>query len=153
MLASTYLFFDGNCEEAFTRYQQILGGRITAMLPARGTPAEAGMPSGWEDKIMHACLDLGGAMLMASDAPPGCGSQPGGFSVNLMPETAAEAERIFTALSEGGAVRMPLESTFWAERFGMLVDRFGVPWMINFAGQAAEGAVTCAREAETAAAP
>ena len=150
MLASTYLFFEGNCEEAFTCYQQILGGRIIAMLSARGTPAEPGMPPGWADKIMHACLDLGETKLMASDAPPGRSSPPGGFSVNLMPETAEEAERIFAALSEGGVVRMPLESTFWAERFGMLVDRFGVPWMINYAGQVAMGAATCERQAETA---
>ncbi|HEY8610679.1 MAG TPA: VOC family protein [Roseomonas sp.] len=150
MKISAYLFFNGNCEEAFTRYQQILGGRIIGMLRARGTPAEAQMPPDWQDKIMHACLDLGGVQLMASDAPPGCSGSPQGFAVQLAPETAEEAERIFAALAEGGTVRMPLERTFWAERFGMLVDRFGVPWMINYAPPAADGADMCMAQAETA---
>ncbi|MEN0077184.1 MAG: VOC family protein [Paracraurococcus sp.] len=127
-----YLFFDGRCEEAFTRYQQVLGGRITAMLRHAGTPAEAHVPPEWRDKIMHACLELeGGMQLMASDAAPPYFRPPQGFSVQLSVGTVEEAERIFAALAEGGNVTMPLAPTFWATRFGMLTDRFGVPWMLN----------------------
>ncbi len=134
MQTSTYLFLDGTCEEAFKRYEQILGGRITAMYRHAGTPTAEQVPPEWQDKIMHACLDFGDRQLMGSDA---CGRfQPlQGFSVQVAAKDANDAERIFTALAEGGNVTMPLEQTFWAERFGMLVDRFGVPWMVNYDGQ------------------
>jgi PhnB protein len=134
MQTSTYLFLDGTCEEAFERYRQILGGRITAMYRHAGTPAAEQVPPEWQDKIMHACLDLGDRQLMGSDA---CGRfQPlQGFSIQVAATSANDAERIFTALAEGGNVTVPLEQTFWAERFGMLVDRFGVPWMVNYDGQ------------------
>jgi PhnB protein len=134
MQTSTYLFLDGTCEEAFTRYQQILGGRITAMHRHAGTPAAEHVPPEWHEKIMHVCLNFGDRQLMGSDA---CGRfQPlQGFSVQVAGKSAEDAERIFAALSKGGTVNMPLEQTFWAERFGMLVDRFGVPWMVNYDGQ------------------
>jgi PhnB protein len=126
-----YLFFDGNCEEAFRFYAKILGGEIIAMLPHRGTPAEAHVPPEWQDKIMHASMTVPGGVLMASDAPPGQHNKPQGFSVALHLNDPAEAERIFHALAEGGQVQMPFGETFWALRFGMLVDRFGMPWMVN----------------------
>ncbi|MCR0981692.1 VOC family protein [Roseomonas populi] len=132
MQANAYLFFSGNCEEAFNRYQAVLGGQMLAMLRGTGTPAEAHLPPGWAEKILHACLDLGGTMLMGSDAPPNCpAGTPGGFSVNVSVDTPEEAERVFAALSEGGEVKMPIAPTFWAQRFGMLVDRYGTPWMVN----------------------
>jgi PhnB protein len=139
MQTSTYLFLDGTCEEAFTRYQQVLGGRITAMIRHAGTPAQDHVPPEWQDKIMHVCLDLGDRQLMGSDA---CGRfQPlQGFSIQVAGSSAKDAERIFTALGEGGTVNMPLQQTFWAERFGMLVDRFGVPWMVNYDGEVASTA-------------
>ena len=139
MQTSTYLFLDGTCEEAFTRYQQILGGQITAMIRHAGTPAAEHVPPEWHDKIMHVCLNFGDRQLMGSDA---CGRfQPlQGFSIQVAGQSAEDAERIFAGLGEDGTVTMPLGPTFWAERFGMLVDRFGVPWMVNYDGQVGSAA-------------
>ncbi|AWN43615.1 VOC family protein [Methylobacterium durans] len=131
MRLNQYLFLSGRCEEAFRTYQRILGGEITLMLKHADTPAASHVPPEWQDKIMHACLDLGGRRLMGSDAPPGRAKPLGGFCVQVAAGSVAEAERAFAALAEGGAVTMPLQQTFWSERFGMLVDRFGVPWMID----------------------
>jgi PhnB protein len=101
------------------------------MLPHEGTPAADHVPAEWRSKIMHAKLAVGDMVLMGSDAPPGRFDKPKGFSVTLGLSDPAEAERIFAALAENGTVQMPLEQTFWAARFGMCVDRFGIPWMIN----------------------
>lgn len=131
MQSSTYLFFDGRCEEAFTFYHHVLGGRVTAMMRHAGSPAEHGVPPEWQDKILHACLDLGGFKLMASDAPPGRYNRPQGFCVHLAVGSEAEAERVFAALGEGATIVMPIAQTFWAARFGLLHDRFGTPWMVN----------------------
>jgi len=131
MRITPYLFFDGDCEEAFSRYAQVLGGEIEAMLPHAGTPAETHVPSEWRSKIIHACLRVGDQRLMASDDPPAQRKVPQGMSVSLHIDDVAEAERVFAALSEGGKVTMPLEETFWARRFGMFTDRYGTPWMIN----------------------
>jgi len=131
MQVNPYLFFNGNCEAAFKFYQQVLGGKIEAMITHEGTPAADHVPAEWRSKIMHARLVTDDQVLMASDAPPGHYQAPQGFSVSLNVSSAAEAERVFKALSEGGVVRMPLEKTFWAIRFGMCADRFGIPWMVN----------------------
>jgi PhnB protein len=131
MRVNPYLFFNGQCEAAFKFYAQVLGGKIEAMLPHKGTPAEQHVSPEWRDKIMHAKLVVGGDVLMASDAPPDRKQETGGYSVSLQIDEPVEAERIFNALKQDGTVRMPLEKTFWARRFGMLVDRFGIPWMIN----------------------
>ncbi len=139
MKTNTYLFFNGNCREAFGFYEKALGGRIVAMLTGADTPMAEEMP-GMKDKIMHARLDLGGTVLLASDAPPDRYNKPQGFDVCLNAETAEEAERVFTALAEGGEVKMAIQKTFWAERFGSLVDRFGVPWMVNCEGNASSSA-------------
>ena len=88
-------------------------------------------PSGFEDKVMHASLRVGGTTVFASDGPPGYHETPQGFSVSLSFGDLDEARRIFDALAEGGTVKMPFDKTFWAAGFGMLVDRFGTPWMIN----------------------
>jgi PhnB protein len=102
------------------------------MLPHEGTPAAENVPADWRKKIMHARLSVGGKVfLMASDAPPDHYEPMKGFSVTLNIDDPAEAERMFHALAEGGTVRMPIQKTFWAVRFGMLVDQFGTPWMIN----------------------
>jgi PhnB protein len=127
-----YLFFEGNCEEALNFYAKLFGGKINAMLPHEGTPAEGSVPADWKKKIIHACITIGDSVLMASDAPPAHFQKPQGFAVHVGVDSAAEAERIFKALEQGGKVNMPLQPTFWAERFGMLVDRFGTSWMINF---------------------
>ena len=131
MHINPYLIFDGRCEEAFRFYEKCFKGKIIAMLTHKGTPAEAHVPAAWIDKILHARLDIGDQVLMASDAPPGRYEKPAGFSVSLQVKDPAEAERLFNALAEKGEIRMPLEKTFWSPRFGMLVDRFGIPWMIN----------------------
>jgi PhnB protein len=131
MQLNSYLFFNGQCEAAFKFYEQCLGGKIDAMLTHAGTPVEGQVPANWRDKIMHARLVVGDAVLMGSDAPPEHFQQPQGFSVALGVDEPAEAERIFNALADKGTVRMPIQQTFWALRFGMLVDRFGIPWMIN----------------------
>jgi len=131
MQANTYLTFDGNCAEAFKVYEKVLGGKIIAMMTHKDTPAEAHVPAEWRDKILHARLVFGDNVLMASDAPPGRFEKMQGFSVTLVTKDSAEAERLFNALADGGAVTMPLGETFWAVKFGMLTDRFGTPWMIN----------------------
>src|SRR5712692_1735667 len=131
MQLNPYLFFNGQCEAAFKFYERVLGGKIEAMLTHAGTPAEAQVPAEWRNKILHARLIVGGEVLMGSDAPPGRQEEPKGFSVSVQVKDPADAERIFDALAEKGTVRMPIQKTFWATRFGMLVDRFGIPWMIN----------------------
>ena len=132
MRLNPYLFFNGNCEEAFNVYAKLLGGKIEMMMAQKGSPAEAHVGPEWSDKIMHARLSLGDQVLMASDAPPDrSDGVMKGFSVSLNVDSAAEAERIFEALAQGGTVKMPIQQTFWAIRFGMLVDRFGTPWMVN----------------------
>jgi PhnB protein len=131
MELNPYLTFDGRCEEAFRFYAGCLGGEIVAMLTHEGSPMASRMAPDWLGKIMHARLKIGDKLLMGSDAPPEHFSKTAGMSVTITVGDPAEAERIFTGLSEGGTVRMPLQQTFWAARFGMLTDRFGIPWMIN----------------------
>jgi len=132
MQVNPYLTFDGQCEAAFTFYAQCLGGEIVAMSRFGETPGCGDVPSDFHDKIMHARLVAGDQLLMGSDCIP---DQPyegvKGCSVALNVDATAEAERIFDALAESGTVQMPLEPAFWAARFGMLVDQFGVPWMVN----------------------
>ena len=131
MQLNSYLNFNGQCEAAFKFYEQCLGGKIVAMHTFGEMPAAEHVSPEARHQIMHARLQVGDAVLMGSDCPPGYFDEPKGFSVSLQIDDPAEAERIFHALAEGGAVRMPIEETFWAVRFGMLVDRFGTPWMIN----------------------
>jgi PhnB protein len=131
MQLNPYLTFNGQCEAAFKFYEKCLGGKIVAMLTHEGTPAEQDVPPEWRKKILHARLTVGAQVLMASDAPPERYEKPQGFSVSLNVHAPAEAERIFRALAENGKVQMPLEQTFWAIRFGMCIDRFGIPWMVN----------------------
>jgi len=131
MQLNPYLHFNGQCEEAFNFYAQCLGGKIEFMMPHAGTPAEKHVPAEWRNKILHARLAVGDQILLGSDGPPETYEKPKGFSVSLSLTDPAEAERIFQTLSEKGKVRMALEKTFWAALFGMLVDQFGIPWMIN----------------------
>ena len=131
MEMNPYLTFAGTCEAAFRFYEQTLGGKIVMMQTHAETPMAEHVPAEWGSKVMHAHLQLGDRSLMGSDAPPDRYQPPAGFSLALQVAEVAEAERIFGALAEGGQVQMPLQQTFWAERFGMLVDRFGIPWMVN----------------------
>jgi len=127
----TYLTFDGNCAEAMRFYQRTLGGKLDLMTHAQ-SPMAAQTPPGSENRIMHARLALDGRLLMASDSMVGHPYEGmKGFSLSLIYPTVVEATRVFNALADGGKVIMPLDKTFWAKAFGMLVDRFGTPWMVN----------------------
>lgn len=127
-----YLFFDGTCAEAMRFYEQVLGGRIEMMQTWAESPAAEEVAPDKANRIMHARLELDGRALMASDAvseEPFEGTR--GFALSLNYDSVDEAQRVFLALSDGGTVQMPLQETFWASAFGMLVDRFGTPWMVN----------------------
>jgi PhnB protein len=134
MQVSTYLSFTGQCEAAFKFYERCLGGQLGAIFRYAGSPMADDAPAGWGDKVMHGRVTVGGQVLMGADVAPERYEEPKGFSLSLQIQSTADAERIFHELAEGGAVMMPLEKTFWAERFGMVVDRFGVPWMVNCEG-------------------
>ncbi len=129
---ATYLSFDGQCEQAFRFYAEVLGGQI--LMLARYSEAPAGEPvhEGMANRIMHARLKVGDRLLMGGDAPPGRVHRPQGFCVLIAADSAGEAERMFNALADGGTITMPFGETFWAHRFGMAIDRFGTPWMVNF---------------------
>ena len=132
MNLNTYLLFNGDCEEAFKFYERTLGGKIEFLMTHANSPQpQESFPAEWGNKVMHACLVAGENVLMGSDIPPSCYEKPAGFSISLKLKDVADAERTFSALAENGAVKMPLQETFWAHRFGMLVDRYGVPWMVN----------------------
>ena len=131
MQLNPYLSFNGQCEAAFKFYEQCLGGKIGVILNYGSSPMAEQVPSELRDKIMHVRLAVGDQILMGSDSPPEHYEETKGMSVSLNTNEPAEAERIFQALAENGTVRMPLQETFWAARFGMLVDQFGIPWMVN----------------------
>lgn len=131
MQANAYLMFNGNCEEAFKFYEKCFGGKILAIMTYGSSPMASKTPPDFVNRIMHARLDVGGTIVMGSDAPPGRTETPQGFSMAIGMKDVAEAERVYAELSEGGKVEMPLQQTFWAVRFGMLTDRFGIPWMVN----------------------
>ena len=131
MHLSPYLTFNGNCEEALKFYEQTLGAKIEAVMKNEGSPAAEHVPPDWGDKVLHATFKVDDAVLMASDAPPGHYSQPQGISIAIGLNDTARGEEIFNKLAEGGTVQMPFSPTFWAKGFGMCVDRFGIPWMIN----------------------
>lgn len=134
MQLNPYLIFNGHCEAAFKFYEQCLGGKITTMMTHGESPESSmadQMPPEWRNKILHVSLTVGDQELMGSDSPPDYYEEPKGFSVSISLNDPVEAERIFNTLVENGKVRMPFQQTFWAYRFGMLVDQFGIPWMIN----------------------
>ena len=131
MKLNPYLNFNDNCEAAFKFYEQCLGGKIVMMMTYKEAPSAEHVPAQWDDKIMHVCLDLGDRLLMGSDSLSEYFETPQGFYVQISVDEPTEAERIFHALAENGKVKMPLDQTFWSARFGLLVDQFGTPWMIN----------------------
>jgi PhnB protein len=126
-----YLAFNGNCAEAMGFYEQTLGGKLEMMTHGESPIADK-LPPGSADRILHARLDFDGGVLMASDTMPSDSYQGmHGFAVSVIYPTAADAKRVFDALAKGGKVTMPPDKAFWSEAFGMLVDRFGTPWIIN----------------------
>ena len=130
MQMTPYLNFDGDCREAFEFYRDVLDGEITGILTYGNSPICDEMPPDSHDQVMHVHMIAKGAELMGSDGPP---AERGGPTmwVALNVDTADEAERIFAAFADGADVQMEIQKTFWAERFGMLVDRFGTAWIIN----------------------
>ncbi len=137
MQINAYLVFNGTCEEAFKFYAQCLRAELPMLKRFGDTPGCEGMPPMQRDKIMHVRLQAGEQVLMGSDNHPGHPYDGiKGCSIALSVDQVEEADRIFGELAQGGTVVMPMQETFWAKRFGMLTDRFGVPWMVNGALQA-----------------
>lgn len=125
------LAFNGQCEAAFRFYEQRLNGAIAFMLTWGDSPMAAEAPAGWDVKIVHATLKIGDTEISGSDVPPDRYEQPKGFELVLPIDDPATAERLFHALAEKGTVVMSLQETFWARRFGVLIDQFGIRWSIN----------------------
>lgn len=130
MQFTPHFAFDGRCEEAFRFYQACLGGDLPILMRYRDTPYAEQAPPDWQDKIIHGRLMVGEATLTGSDAPPSRHVAPGGTMTMLRLDTPEEADRVFAALSDGATIDMPIAETFFAYRFGMLHDRFGIPWMV-----------------------
>ncbi len=136
MQVQPYLFFDGRCEEAIDFYRNKLGAEVNMMMRFKDAPQpqQSGMiPPGGENKVMHAALRIGDTAVLASDGR--CLGNPSfqGFALSLTAPSDADAERMFTALSDGGKVQMPLTKTFFSSNFGMVADRFGISWMVYVA--------------------
>ena len=131
MQMTPYLSFKGDCEAAFTFYAECFGGQLGPLFRYGGSPAEGEAPPGWENKVMHGSVTLSGQVLMGSDVAPERYEAPKGFMLSLHTASTADAERIFQDLGRGATIVMPLAETFWAARFGMLVDRYGIPWSVN----------------------
>ncbi|WIT13333.1 VOC family protein [Paucibacter sediminis] len=131
--AIAYLAFNGNCADAMRYYERALGGKLEVLMSGAESPMAAQIPPEFAQRILHARLVLpGGGMLYAGDAPahlPYEGIK--GVSITLDYASAAEAERVFATLAEGGQVTMPMQGAFWAKRWGMLIDKFGTPWIVN----------------------
>ncbi len=139
MKIEPYLFFDGRCEEAIEFYQQALGAKVEFLMrnsESPEPPPPGMLPPGSEDKIMHASVHIGGALVMMSDGLCGGEASFKGFSLSLDCPDADAAREAFAALAEGGQVSMPLRKTFWAPLFGMVTDRFGVSWMVGVSDDA-----------------
>jgi PhnB protein len=134
MQMNPYLSFGGDCEEAFNFYEECLDGKLGEIFRYAGTPVSEHVPADWQNKVMHGSMTIGEQVLMGADIAPDRYEKPQGFSLSLQIKSTTQAERIFQLLAKDGTVVMPLQKTFWAARFGMLVDRFGIPWMINCEG-------------------
>jgi PhnB protein len=124
-----YLFFGGDCRDAFTRYEEIFGGELV-LLSMADAPSDTPVPPEQADLVIHAALTLDGAVLMGSDDPTGGFSGVQGMTVTCTVADPGEAQRVFGVLADGGAVTQPLIETFFSPSFGMCTDRFGIPWMI-----------------------
>ena len=134
MQMNPYLNFKGDCEAAFQFYERCLGAKLGPIFRYAGSPMAGEVPAAFREKIMHGSVMVGDQVLMGADVLPERYEVPKGFSLSLQIKSAEEAERVFRELGEGGEAVMPLAKTFWAERFGVLVDRFGIRWIINCEG-------------------
>jgi PhnB protein len=131
MHLSAYLSFRGDCEAAFKFYEKALGAKLGLIFRYGDSPMADVVPDGWENKVMHGTVAIGDRVLEGADVPPERYEEPKGFSLSLSVTSAREAEKLFEKLANGGRVLYAIEKTFWYERFGMVIDRFGIPWMIN----------------------
>ena len=130
MRLNTFLNFGGNCEAAFRFYEQHLGGKIAMLMRRAESPASGDTWPGWEQSIQYAIMNIGETELMGSDVPPSRFQPMRSVYLSLTVENAADAERVWALLADGGQIYMPMEETFFATRFGQLRDKFGTSWMI-----------------------
>jgi PhnB protein len=135
MTFAPYLNFNGTCAAAFKFYEQVLGGRIEFLQTHGDSPMKDHVPPGWQDKVIHVCLNVNGQRLMGSDAPADHYAPAQGMHIDVHVPNTDDGRKLFDALSAGGKVTMPFAQTFWSPGFGMCVDRFGTPWMINVDSQ------------------
>lgn len=133
---SPYLDFGGDCEAAFAFYAQCFGGTLGPIFRYAATPLADQVPADWQQKVMHASVKLGNQIVMGADAGPNRYEPPKGFSLSVQLTDTADAERVFHQLARKGKIHTPLERTFWAARFGVVVDQFGITWLINCDGAA-----------------
>lgn len=131
MQVQPYLFFHGRADEAIAFYQRAVGAQLGVLMRYEEAPGPTPVPDGWQDKVMHASLQIGETEVFLSDGRGEHNAAFNGFSLHLTLRSVVAAEQAFAALAEEGRVEMPLEKTFWAQRFGMLTDRFGVGWMVS----------------------
>ena len=134
MKIEPYLFFNGRCEEAVEFYRQAVGAKVEALIRFKESPEppnpDCPVPPGWEDKVMHGSFRIGETLVMASDGHGGAPAEFRGFGLSITVKDTAEAKQVFDALADGGQVQAPLSPTFFSPSFGMVVDRFGVMWMV-----------------------
>lgn len=130
MKLDIYLNYGGNCEHAFRFYEQHLGGTITTMTRHDQQPNPANVPADWKNAILHARIEIGNTVLMGADIPPDRFQPMRSAYLTLRVDTAAEAERLYALLADGGQIFMKMEQTFFASRFAMLRDKFGTSWML-----------------------
>jgi PhnB protein len=131
MRVEPHLVFPGTCGEAFDLYAKVLGGKVVFKMTYGESPEEMRPSKDWDAKIIHETLALEHGNISGADAPPAQYQKPQGIAMTVQLEDPKEAERIYAELSAGGKADMPLVETFWAARFGMLTDKFGIPWMVN----------------------
>jgi PhnB protein len=130
---SPHLCFDGQCRPAFDTYQEILGGSIVTMLAYGDSPMASKVDPKWHALIVHATLDFGGVELTGVDILPPNFQRPRGFFVTVTFDDPDQARRVFTKLADGGGIQLAFQRTFWSPGFGVLTDKFGIPWEINSA--------------------
>ena len=135
MSLSTYLFFDGNCREAFELYRSVFGGEFSVLQTFGDGPPDMNVPEEEKGRIMHVSLPIGSSVLMGSDSTSAFGPAPvqgTNFAISIVGESREHCDEVFAKLSEGGTVKNPLEDAFWGAYFGCWTDRFGIDWMINY---------------------
>ena len=131
MQVNTYLNFKGDCAKALKFYEQTIGAKVLFQMTWGESPMAKDCPAEMQGMIMHSTLQVGNSQIMCADTPPDRYEKPAGMSVSLHVKDPAEGEKLFNALAEGGNTMMPFQKTFWSPGFGMCVDKFGIPWMIN----------------------